>query len=297
MGVSDWHSFYYTIGEKEKTHLYVPDDWFYDHVDRKLNDWKVAPIIDDKNLYDLLFHDTLQPKVIARKVGGSFEDAHYNFISIDEVVMLCEEYEKVIIKISLGSSGGHGIQFWQKSSNLPLKEILVSAGPIVIQEVINQHEQLSRLHPDSINTIRIMTLTEEDRVLPLSSIVRMGVGQSKVDNVSSGGIACGINPDGSLKHFAYDGLGRRYDRHPQGARFEESCIPNYHKCIEICKRLAPRIVRFSRLVSWDFAIDMEGNPVLIEANLYGGELDFHQMCNGPIFGDEINTIKMINRFL
>lgn len=28
-----------------------------------------------------------------------------------------------------------------------------------------------------------------------------------------------------------------------------------------------------------------GQPSLIEANFSGVELDFHQLCNGPIFGD------------
>ena len=37
--------------------------------------------------------------------------------------------------------------------------------------------------------------------------------------------------------------------------------------------------------------------LLFEANLYGGELDFHQMCNGPIFGDEETTKQMIKRFV
>ena len=45
-----------------------------------------------------------------------------------------------------------------------------------------------------------------------------------------------------------------------------------------------------RLVSWDFAIDPDGEPVLIEANLHYGELDFHQINNGPIFGEDTEKI-------
>lgn len=32
------------------------------------------------------------------------------------------------------------------------------------------------------------------------------------------------------------------------------------------------------------------NPVLIEANLHYGELDFHRLNNGPIFGNDTNKI-------
>jgi len=45
-----------------------------------------------------------------------------------------------------------------------------------------------------------------------------------------------------------------------------------------------------RLVSWDFAINEEGHPVMIEANLNLGELDFHQLNNGPVFGEDTKKI-------
>lgn len=41
----------------------------------------------------------------------------------------------------------------------------------------------------------------------------------------------------------------------------------------------------SRLTSWDLSVDVEGNPVLIEVNLAYGGLFFHQITNGPVFGD------------
>ena len=50
------------------------------------------------------------------------------------------------------------------------------------------------------------------------------------------------------------------------------------------------MVSFSRLISWDFAIDENGEPMLIEMNISYGELDFHQLCNGPIFGDKTEDV-------
>ena len=46
----------------------------------------------------------------------------------------------------------------------------------------------------------------------------------------------------------------------------------------------------SKMISWDFAVDESGEPVLIEMNINYGELDFHQLCNGPIFGDQTKEI-------
>lgn len=45
-----------------------------------------------------------------------------------------------------------------------------------------------------------------------------------------------------------------------------------------------------RLISWDFAVDIDHEPVMIEANLRYGELDFHQLNNGPLFGKDTRKI-------
>lgn len=37
------------------------------------------------------------------------------------------------------------------------------------------------------------------------------------------------------------------------------------------------------MVSWDIAIDKDGDPVLIEANMRKGGINFHQFNNGPMF--------------
>lgn len=50
------------------------------------------------------------------------------------------------------------------------------------------------------------------------------------------------------------------------------------------KECHPRIGNF-RLVSWDIAIDKNGNAVLIEANMRKGGINFHQFNNGPLFGN------------
>ena len=118
----------------------------------------------------------------------------------------------------------------------------------------------------------------------------MGINGAKVDNASSGGIVCGIKNDGSLKDFGFDASANIYSKHPQGKEFAGTIIPSYHKCVEITKRLAPRFNNYTRLISWDFAIDTSETPILIEANFTGGQLDFHQLCNGPIWGDMTHDV-------
>ena len=67
-------------------------------------------------------------------------------------------------------------------------------------------------------------------------------------------------------------------------------MPGYDKCVELAKKLACRFYGVSRLISWDFAIGKDAEPILIEMNISFGEIDFHQLCNGPILGDDTDDI-------
>lgn len=65
--------------------------------------------------------------------------------------------------------------------------------------------------------------------------------------------------------------------------FSECFIPNYNKCVDLVKKLAPRFIHVSKLISWDLTINDKGDPLLIETNLYwGGSV---QIAGGPVFGN------------
>lgn len=294
-GQNGWFEFYNTIGGGINTHLYFPDDWFYDYVDVKLNRWKLCRMFDDKSFYDFYFYDVNRAETLASCHEGQWLNGNYSLSTIETVATNCKKAEKVIIKPSRGSSGGKGIAFWQQGDGA-IEDLLKQYKNCVVQGIIEQHADLSALHKESINSIRIMTMLLDGEVKILSSVLRIGVGKAKVDNISSGGVACGIDGNGCLKEKTFNAKGNSWIGHPDGLDLKGRKVPAFKECCEICKRLAPRFTRFSNLISWDFTVDKSGKPVLIEANLCGGELDFHQMCNGPIFGDETTTKSMIARF-
>ncbi len=129
-----------------------------------------------------------------------------------------------------------------------------------------------------------MTLLLNNKINVLPPVLRMGINHSHVDNQSSGGIVCGINPDGRLKSCAFSEHGVRYDRHPQGFVFQDCVVPSLDESIEMVTRLAQRFPDF-RLIAWDIAIGEDAEPILIEANLSCGGIDLMQHNNGPLFGD------------
>lgn len=265
---------------------FVSDDLFYCYIDPYFNNAKTAKWLDDKNLYDLLFKDVRQPLVIARKINGYLLNKNYETTNLEAVVSQCRSLGEVIIKKSIESEGGHGVQIIDAVAEVDeLCREIQNNDDFVIQEVVKQHPALSAIHPSSINTLRIMSLLHKGEVHILSTILRMGRDGSRIDNASSGGIFCGVDESGKLRKYAYDVNGNRRDRHPSGVVFEGYEIPGVEKCKDIVRKNAMRIARFCKMPSWDFAIDDKGNPIFIEVNMTYGQLDFHQMTNGPLFKD------------
>ena len=295
----------YNAVEKDKSKLkyYIPDSFFYAFIDEYLTNPQRSTALDDKNLYDLYFLDVKRPKTIVRKMDDIFMNDSYEPITVEQFIDTCRLQKEVIVKSAIGSWGGHGVMFWDADKDSPeslLNYIYTRNAEYfrgsnvykqyIVQEVIKQHPALAKINPSSVNTIRVMTMFRDGNVKALSSVLRMGIDGSRVDNCSSGGIVCGITSDGHLKEVAYDGAANRYYRHPQGSEFKCMEVPSFHKCVEAAKRLAYRFYGASRLISWDFAVDEDGEPVLIEMNISFGELDFHQLCNGPIFGEDAKAI-------
>ncbi len=264
---------------------FLPDTVYYMDIDPFYNNRSAAKYIDHKCFYSRLFPQIKQPETIAQKINGFWLDANFDSIQMDEILRRCQEAGKVIIKPAVNFCGGAGIFIWnaQKEGIGRLENILRrTVVDTVIQVFLKQHCEMEKLHRSSVNTIRTVSFYHKNKTHLLSSVVRMGVGESEVDNVSAGGISAGILENGRLKNSGFDKYGTCFPEHPDGAVFRECRIPCYDR---ICEHIvdAHKFLPHFRLISWDFAVDCEGNPVLIEANLMNGELDFHQINNGPLF--------------
>lgn len=302
-----WFDIYNSLNMNNHTlEYYIPDDFYHCFVDAFYSHPKRAKVLDDKNMYDMYFSDIKQPRTIARKIKGLYMNATYKLISQDELINHCIGAENIIIKKSVDSEGGAGIVFWDKNCSInDLKKSVTAMSDFVIQEVIEQHPELSKINKSSINTIRIMTFSYDGEVKVLSSIIRMGVGGMRVDNATSGGLICGIDNTGRLRNYAVDIKANKCFKHPSGIKFNDVVIPGYDKCVALVKKLAPRFYSVSKLISWDLSVGKDGEPILIEVNLTYGGISIHQMTNGPIFGemteeiltDILNNNKLINKSL
>ena len=267
---------------------YIPNTLAYGKIDQHFNNRRLGYGFNDKNYYSTIFSGISQPVTLVRKIGGLLFDGEYRQLTAEEAVtILCEQAE-VIIKPSQESGSGRGIWFCKPAEE---KEKLIDflhnkkEANYIIQQVVKQHADLEAVHAGSLNTVRICTIMLDDGVHVVSSILRMGVNGSRIDNVSAGGISARIMPDGKLDKYAYTCFtGERFEKHPQGLVFEGHPVPSFEKVIATVKIAAQRIGNF-RLVSWDMAVDENGEVLLVEANMRKGGVDSIQIDNGPMFGD------------
>lgn len=264
---------------------YIPDSYYYGIIDTFFSNAKKTKVLDNKNYYDLYFPDAPMPKTIVHKTNGVYMDDQYRLISENDAVDNCYEASKVIVKKAVDSSGGHGVLVWDrdKEDKNKLREILGKHASVVVQDFVKQHKVLSSFNDTCVNTIRMVTLYFEGEIQLVTAVVIMGGKDAVTNHLHSGGLVCGVLPNGQLRKTAFDGTLNRYDVHPNGICFADSKLPNYDQCVKLVKKLAPRFVDNSKLISWDLTIDSEANPVLIETNLsWGGSV---QIADGPVFGD------------
>lgn len=285
-----YHNFYL-----EKTGIFdeniIPDNIYYNYIDQFYNNWDSSYIMDNKCYYDLFFSNVKQPETILKRINNLWFNKEKDIVSIENVFSILQNESAFFIKEATNSEGGHGVSYVEKYDYDKINQILTKIkGDLIIQKGIKQSKELSKLNSSSVNTIRCLTLLRNGSVKMYSSVVRMGINGAKVDNASSGGITCGIKENGQLKDVAYSAAGKRYTEHPTSkVKFGDIIIPNYNKIVEFVKNEA-RILPYYRLVSWDIALDENNQILLIEANLKYGELDFHQLNNGPVFGSDTDEI-------
>lgn len=276
---------------------YMPDSIYYTHIDPYFNNWEAAPILDNKCQYAKMLPQVPLPKHVAYRIGGFWQNADYQFISEETVINLVSLEDEVCVKVATCSEGGSGVHFCniREDGVAKFQEIIQSIpGDIAIQCSLKQSSTLAKLNPSSVNTVRFISLLDKDgKVTIYSAILRMGMKDARVDNACSGGITCGIQEDGRLKNVAYSADGTVWrEVHPgSGVRYSDIVIPHFEDAKNIVYS-NHRFLPHFRLVSWDIAFDENDSPLLIEVNMRYGELDFHQLNNGPLFGDE--TEKILN---
>jgi hypothetical protein len=142
-------------------------------------------------------------------------------------------------------------------------------GEYLLQELIQQHPVMVRLHDASVNTMRVVTFHNRGCVDVFCATQRIGTNRKNVDNWASGGIVVSIDiSTGRLGKFGFfkpGYSGGRVEVHPDsGVRFNGYELPYFQESLEMVSQLHRHLYGIHS-IGWDIAVTPDG-PVIIEGN-------------------------------
>jgi len=229
---------------------------------RKFN--QIVNTLNDKNM-TIKFDDKFEFNKSFQQYLGRFW-CDIRSIDYNSYEQLFVKYKKMIIKPQDGTCG-KGIEVLTVA-NHEQYEFLKTNGPFLLEEYIIQDENLGLFNKTSINTLRLQTLVMDNGdVILFSGVLRIGVGETIVDNIGSGGIYTLINEDGSLYPLATNDYGEVFAKHPYtNIAFLNQKINKYPEaCALVCS--AAKNIPSVRFVGWDVAMSVNG-PLIIEGNQF-----------------------------
>lgn len=247
----------------------APDDYYQYEFYKKSNyernkflTWRrCQKIIDsnDKNQKKLLDDKALFNKEFGRFVKRDWIDLRES--CEEDFMSFLQKHKKVIIK---PVDGGQGKGVYLLSCNdIGSKDFSFdSLKNAIAEEVIEQHTELARFNPSSVNTVRVYTF--KGRII--STALRTGGGNGIVDNLHSGGVCAHIDEETGI----IDCLCRNYNMdefliHPvSGVKMIGFQVPNWKMVLEIAIE-ASSLIPSVPYIGWDVAV-RQNDVELIEGN-------------------------------
>lgn len=293
-----WHQYLYSRNGvySEK---YIPASIYNSEIIYRLNKFQFRHAYVDKGFYDTLFPDINRPKTIIKNVNGYYyDDCHP--LSLDEAIERCSNLTEAIIKPTLEGTWGQGVKLI-KSENGMIPSLNCSVQDLfkeykrsfIIQERFEQHDDIAKLNPTSLNTLRVMSYRRGNEIVILYAVIRIGRLNQVIDNETAGGIKADIDlQTGRIKGVAFgspkEPLMPKTD---VGTVLDGYQMPCFQKVLDLVKEMHLRLPYFN-LIGWDMSVDKNGNPAMIEWNRAA---ELSQVAHGPAFGEYTEEILSVVR--
>ena len=180
-------------------------------------------------------------------------------LSIDELKEKATQFD-LIAKPFDGTRGegifkiiGKQIVDWQQLYDRLTKE------DYLLEQCIAACDELAAFHPASLNTIRVVTISNGDRCEVFGALFRMGAHGSVIDNTHAGGVYAPINVEtGTIDIPAIDAHNNHYDVHPDtGKPIKGFHVPEWERIVATCKE-ASRTIPNIHFAGWDLCVNQKG---------------------------------------
>ena len=175
-----------------------------------------------------------------------------------------------IAKPQIGSHG-RGVFAICKDEDLDWQKLFNNCveNNMIVEERLKACHEIEEFHPQSLNTIRVLTISKGNRCELVAAELRVGTGNSVIDNVSAGGIFAPIDLNtGVIIEDGADRSGNTYKSHPDtGKVFKGFVIPNWEKLISKCKAMSMAGLEIT-FAGWDICVLPNGEIEMIEVNTF-----------------------------
>lgn len=181
----------------------------------------------------------------------------------------CKKHDSFVKKPKCASHG-HGVELVNikgKNTKKLFDDLIEELGSFIIEEPIIQDKRMAKIHPSSVNTLRIVPYVDKDgSVIIHRPFLKVGQGSSFVDNGGAGGILASIDAKtGIVNSNGIDELCKRFDSHPDtNIKFKGFQIPEWDSLIKLFDEIA-KVSTNARYLGFDMALSKDG-WVVVECN-------------------------------
>lgn len=258
-GYMDYFEFEFYLLNKEQRKTYLTGSINNDII-KKYNDKNYWHCFSDKIEFNNLFKDYLGRKYLDLR-SSSLKDFE-NFI----------KKEKYIIVKPIDDCGGHGVEVIDINEKFDLEKTynkLKENKQFLVEQYIEQNKELSKLYPDSVNSLRVLTFVDDEGKCRIMNVILKIGNNGRVDNFSSGGMYTFLNEEGIVYVPAIDEKGNKFTNHPiTNEKIVGFKMPNYDQLQDFCDKLTS-VVKKVRYVGWDI-VSTKDKLIVIEGNEYPG---------------------------
>ena len=234
-------------------------------------------------LHSTIFSHDSFPDILSY-VNGVFFDTDYQVLHPDSITeRLFADQDRVVFKLD-NSLKGTGIFFFDRESFAPSK--IDKLGNGIFQQFIKQHEVFQEFAKESVATLRMTTVSEDDGTASLRQChLRLGTGaDTHVQSKSQIRVPIDIK-SGAFQSVGFTSDWLEIDCHPTSkVKFQGRVVPAYDDCLKLVTNLQKK-VPYTRCIGWDLAVDEQENVRVMEWNATVNGITFSEATQGPCFAD------------
>ena len=223
---------------------------------RKTVDFKVVRQLDNKLLIHTEFEKFMRRAWLCPSLS-SFETFSQFIVSHD-----------CIIKPWTGSLG-NGVFMVKQDEIVDLQKLYDDCiqNHLIVEERVRACKEIEEFHPQSLNTIRVFTMSNGTKTELVAAEIRIGIGDKIIDNASAGGIVAPIDATtGLITNHGRTHNGKTYISHPDSGKVIKGfLIPHWDKVLEACKEMSA-LVPEAIFAGWDLCVLENGEIEMIEVN-------------------------------